>query len=639
MAFTTKVITDTSPDFGDNPQVITESGKPASVEVDNLIANTAHWTKAEIWQDGVLNDTSDVETFTTLQAGVITLEYIQAVRSGYGYDVVYRYTSTYAPSSAVLATNGTQFQGFIDSAQNTVSFWVTGLTAGTAYLTNVTMYDIYAESVTVTGSIVTTVVNEITITDTVASASTVECTLDYILDGGFFEGYLEYWLGTQDPSTEQAQGHFYFNNGDTSVIADGLSEDTEYKFRATVILDDETTEIYSSVVSASTAIDYTTKYFTITNESNANNTISIVNSNYTNPNPLYWSVDGGTTWNSISFGGGGTTTITTLSSGQSVIFHHTGIMPSTTTAEGYTFRYPNKFSATENISASGSLHSLAKGTNFRTDKTSSAYQWYGIFQDCAKLISSKNLIVGTGDGSEYNIGEGKLHSIFYRCTSLTEVMDLSMVRRVYTYGLCRAFRGCTSLVSPPNVSNVTTVDDVGMTGFLRDCSALATPPNLSKLTSVGENGIGEILNGCTSLVSPPDLSNISTVGKTAFMGAFAGCTRLMTPPSFIGISAPSEGCFSGTFDNCSSLTETPNFKHITNILSVGTRAFYGTFRRCTSLKRVFAPSVTSWDTSKFSQWLSSVSDTGVVLKNAHLTTIPTDSESGVPTGWTTQDYD
>ena len=214
-----------------------------------------------------------------------------------------------------------------------------------------------------------------------------------------------------------------------------------------------------------------------------------------------------------------------------------------------------------------------------------------------------------------------------------------MVRRVYTYGLCGAFQGCTSLVSPPNVSNVTTVDDVGMTGFLRDCSALATPPNLSNLTSVGENGIGEILSGCTSIVSPPDLSNISTVGKNAFSAAFAGCARLTTPPSFIGITSPPEGCFSGTFHDCSSLTETPNFKHITSILSVGTRAFYGTFLRCTSLKRVFAPSVTSWDTSKFSQWLSSVSDTGVVFKNAHLTTIPTDTPSGVPTGWTTQDYD
>ena len=57
MAFLTKVITDTSPDFGDNPQTVTENDRPASVEVDGLVANTGYWTKAEIWQNGVLRMT------------------------------------------------------------------------------------------------------------------------------------------------------------------------------------------------------------------------------------------------------------------------------------------------------------------------------------------------------------------------------------------------------------------------------------------------------------------------------------------------------------------------------------------------------------------------------------------------------
>ena len=633
MAFTTKVITDTSPDFGDNPQTITESGKPASVEVDNLTPNTAHWTKAEIWQDGVLNDTSNVETFTTLPAGTITLEYIQTTRSGYGYDVTYRYTSTYAPSSAILSTNGTQFQGFINSEQHTVSFWVTGLTAGTAYLTNVTLYDIYAESATVMGSIVATVVNEVRITDTTPAQTSVDCELDYVIDSGFTVGYVEYWLSTQDPATEQAQGHFYFNNGDTSVTAGGLTAGTAYLFRATILLGDGTTEIVSNVVSASTLVDYAGNYFTIKNESGSNNTISIVNSSYANPNPLYWSVDNGTTWNSISFGGGGTTTITTLTAGQSVIFHHTGRMASTTTVSGNTYYYANAFSATENISASGNLFSLSQGTNFPTTQTSWTYQWLGLFQNCAKLISAENIVYG-----KTGIGEGKFHSMFLGCTSLTRFFDLSTITEVRTFGAANMFDGCTSLTTPPNLSNVTTVDAHGMVRMLRNCTALTTPPNLSRVTTVGEGGMSEMLYGCTALTTPPNLSNVTSTAENSFGAMFRGDTSLRTAPSFRGITAPTKRLFEATFYGCTALAESPDFRGIARMLDIGEKAFNMAFVGCANLEKVYAPSITSWDRNKFSRWLENVSANGTLYKNANLTTIPTNDTSGVPSGWRTEDY-
>lgn len=518
MAFTTKVITDTSPDFGDNPQTITESGKPASVEVDNLIPNTAHWTKAEIWQDGVLNDTSDVETFTTLPAGTLTLEYIQTTRSGYGYDVTYRYTSTYAPSSAILSTNGTQFQGFIDSAQHAVSFWVTGLTAGTAYLTNVTLYDIYAESVTVMSSIVTTVVNEVRITDTTPAQTSVECELDYVIDEGFTTGWIDYWMGADDPIQTQPQGHFYFDDGDETCTVSGLTAGTAYKFRATIVLGDGTTEIYSSVVTDTTVVDYASQYFTITNESDVYNAkITMQAENNSATTYVYYSRDNGSTWQSILPSERGVE-LTTLRIGESVIVKHTGAM-----AQNYNGSYyAIWFSCTTDVSISGNIASLCFGDNFTGVKTMPNYAYYKIFKGWTDLINAENLYFG----STPVVADYGLNNTFYGCRYLTKLPDLSV------------------------------------------------------LTSVGKHGMTRAFSYCDSIVSGADFRNIRSVGDTGMQSIYEHCLRMTT---------------------------------------------------------AYAPSVTTWSTSNMNNWLNIVASEGVVWKPANLN-IPTGLKSGIPTGWTTQDY-
>lgn len=518
MAFTTKIITDTSPDFGDNPQVIIESGKPEYVEVDNLFPNTDHWVKAELWQDNTLEDTSNVKTFTTLPAGTITLEYIQTTRSGYGYDVTYRYTSTYAPSSAILATNGTQFQGFINGEQHTVSFWVTGLTAGLAYLTNVTLWDIYTESVTVTGSIVTTVVNEIRITDTTPSETSVVCELDYVIDSGFYEGYVEYWLATQDPATEQAEGYTYFVDGADSVTIAGLTAGTAYLFRATILLGDGTTEIHSSVVSASTTThDYSREYFTITNESNTNNQIYIVAENHGALTSIDYSTNNGSTWKSVYSESGNGTLIANLGVGQKVLLRHSGTM-AVKINDTY---YANYFRSTGDISLSGNINSLLSMASFYpiTREYYPSFSFYRLFMN-GQVVSAKNLYFG-------NI-------------------------------------------------------------------------------PLKENAMNSIFRSNARLVDVPDLSGISSVERMSMYMAFAGCP----------------------------IQKGANLR---NIRTVGDRGLQSIYENCSYLSEAYAPSVSSWNTSNMNNWLNGVSATGVVYKPSTLS-IPTGLKSGVPSGWTTEDY-
>lgn len=63
------------------------------------------------------------------------------------------------------------------------------------------------------------------------------------------------------------------------------------------------------------------------------------------------------------------------------------------------------------------------------------------------------------------------------------------------------------------------------------------------------------------------------------------------------------------------------------------------FNGCSSLTKVIAPNVTPWDDNDaFRRWLENVSPTGTVYKPKTLE-IPTDTTGGVPTGWTTADYE
>ena len=74
-----------------------------------------------------------------------------------------------------------------------------------------------------------------------------------------------------------------------------------------------------------------------------------------------------------------------------------------------------------------------------------------------------------------------------------------------------------------------------------------------------------------------------------------------------------------------------------DVTTLGEGALNSLYSGNTNLKEAYAPNVSTWDTSKTSGWLSSAPSTGVVYKPSTLT-IPTNTDSGVPSGWTTQDY-
>ena len=664
MAYSVDLIYSKNQDLS-NPSTETESGQPSEMELTNLDSNQRYYTKAVLKNDGVTEDESDIETFQTIPAGVITLEHISTVRSGYGYDVTYRYTSTYAPSSAILSTNSTNFQGVVDSAQHTVSFWVTGLTPGTAYLTQVTMTDIYTESVSVQGSIVATVVNEIRITDTESTEDEIECFLDYILDDGFQQGYVEYWEADDDPSTDQPQGHFYFSNGDTSVICDNLSSGTEYQLRATV-LQPNSNSVESTIVRASTEAGYDSKYFTVKNVSGQSNTISFSGNQSI---LVYVSTDGGTTWNSHS---GQNMNIGTLAAGASLQIKHTGVW--SRYQSGAT--YYTTIKGQRDFEVSGNIASLVFGDDFTGTKTASTYFFNKIFYQSTHLVSAENLYLGAfttlSASCFYQMFQGCTAlttppelpattianycytSMFQGCTALTTAPELpatTLAERCYSimFNGCTAlttapelpattlatgcyyqmFKGCSSLDEVPELPATTLVDSCYYNMF-QNCTSLERLPIELPAATLATNCYYGMFDGCTSLTNPPDMSNVTSVEEYSTAYMFNGCTSLEYCADMLDLTTVSRSGMMYMYQNCTSLEESTDLSGITN---VGPSGMYYMFNGCSNLTSVYAPTV-SWVTGNFTNWMANVAASGTFyVDSEYASTVPLNSVSGCPTGW------
>ena len=104
--------------------------------------------------------------------------------------------------------------------------------------------------------------------------------------------------------------------------------------------------------------------------------------------------------------------------------------------------------------------------------------------------------------------------------------------------------------------------------------------------------------------------------------------------SFRGITSIGAYGLEGAFIFISQITKGVDLRDVTTL---GEGALGNMYYYCHNLTEVYAPNVSTWDTTKAESWLDGVAPTGVVYKPSTLD-IPTNDSSGIPSGWTTQDY-
>lgn len=135
-----------------------------------------------------------------------------------------------------------------------------------------------------------------------------------------------------------------------------------------------------------------------------------------------------------------------------------------------------------------------------------------------------------------------------------------------------------------------------------DVDSVTTIPAYGFKTPFRKGGIGDILD-----ISNLSFRGITSIGDFGLKYAFSYFNKFTKGVDLRDVTTIGEGALSNMYTDCSNLTE------------------------------VYAPNVSTWDEYKTFYWLSNVAPTGVVYKPSTLD-IPTNSISGIPYGWTTQDY-
>jgi len=565
------------------------AGTPQSYCLQGLQAATSYRLQAVLFNDGIQLAQSNIASFTTLPAGSISLTLHNISREGYNYRVHYLFSSTYTLTNATLSFNGQTFQGTISG--NTITFIVTGLTAGDAYLYNVTATDVYGFQETVTGSITTTIINQVNIYYASRTENSVTFDLVYLHDYTFVSGWIDVWLSTQNPDTDQSISYDMWADGDSSVTATGLTYETTYKFRAAMTVVDAfgtQTTVYSSVLTQTTAEhDYSNDYFTIKNETSAANEILFQSGYNYGFKSVDVSVDGGSTWQTktASFNG---TLLGTLQAGGSMLVRHTGSLGETV---------HHKFNATANFSVSGNITSLTEGTP-KSNATMPVKAFYYLFQGTRTLVSAENL----------------------KFDGYTNVSEK---------GCSYMFFGCNSLTTPPTLPWLS-VGVSSFEGMFSGCSSLREMPEL-KATVLAEGCYMNMFYDCTSLASSKILPAKKAAGR-CYEQMYYGCTSLASAGKMPLTNLEKRSCYY-MFAGCSSLTKGVDIRAVTAIPS-DSSALYGMYQNCRALDEAYYPSV-GYDGNFSNNWLLNVRN---ILGTLHARSsvanlIPTDSVNGCPTPW------
>ena len=250
------------------------------------------------------------------------------------------------------------------------------------------------------------------------------------------------------------------------------------------------------------------------------------------------------------------------------------------------------------------------------------YCYQYMFQSCASLVEPPMLPATT-------LARNCYEYMFNNCTSLIHSPDLpAIIMKLGCYQ--NMFYGCTSLTTAPALPATIMVDNCYLSMFQR-CTKLIKPPELPA-TVLAYRCYDSMFNGCTSLTTAPALPATETA-TYCYRYMFRGCTKLTSAPTLPATTLQSY-CYQYMFSGCSSLTECADMQYAT---SMGSSCCAYMYQNCTKLNNAISPNISTWQTSYFTNWLSGTASTGTVYKPSNLT-IPTNSVSGIPTGWNSGNY-
>ena len=242
--------------------------------------------------------------------------------------------------------------------------------------------------------------------------------------------------------------------------------------------------------------------------------------------------------------------------------------------------------------------------------------------------------VNTGSGWEgytfgtvINLNAGQ--SCKWRCKTHPKWQDESYYVQFVMTGTIEASGNCNSMLSSDFESETSLSGyDYVFYKLFYDCTSLTKAPLLPAKT-LEYQCYTSMFSGCTSLTKAP-LLPATTIPSNCYTNMFRGCTSLTKAP-LLPATTLSNNCYVRMFSGCTSLTKAPLLPATT----LSTNCYYGMFGGCSSLTEASIAATTT-ATGALTDWLDGVSASGTVYADPSLT-LPTDSASGIPSGWARHD--
>ena len=137
----------------------------------------------------------------------------------------------------------------------------------------------------------------------------------------------------------------------------------------------------------------------------------------------------------------------------------------------------------------------------------------------------------------------------------------------------------------------------------------------------------EAWHNVMSLYRTNDFATYESVVDYAFSWLFNECVSLTKAPA-LPATTLADSCYWSMFNSCTALTKSPYLP----ATALAKDCYYAMFFGCSELKEVRV-SATTTATYALSDWLRDVSATGNFYCDPNATIFPTDSPSGIPSGW------
>lgn len=457
-------------------------------------------------------------------------------------------------------------------------------------------------------------------------------------------------ISTNTTFGDSDDSDFYINGGQlgiNQVPVSGLTPDTVYYAKGYVQQDGTT--ITDPSYTAFRTLGVPVEYLKITNTSSSTNTVNFSTHSGSGLTPvvLEYTVDNGTTWNSITIGPN-SASANIPANGEMML------KGSNATLNGH---YSYFCIVVSNANISGDINTLLNEVG--GDIVLPTYAFHNLFSGNANTLTFNGLKLPST-----SVSEGAYSLMFQQCGGLTAQPTMPSAIKLTGRDACSSmfqgtglqsfstkitvtsingclgmFNGCSRLTTVPSDM----LQDNDLTGknscyfwMFKDCVSLSTLPNLPA-TSLSETCYFGMFYGCTGIISAQSVLPAKTVYKGSYNQMFYGCTALVNPPA-LPADKLAISCYNQMFYGCTSLQASPTL----NASMLYPYSFKEMFYNCRSLKEVHIYLGDVSATDCLNNWLYGVAASGIFYWDSTgsnpLNTIPLNSASGCPSGWSRTSY-